>query len=171
MKKSLLMFLILSVMAIPAAANMSGCWAEVRAPYTANPGDTVVFEIYYENQSPDGEGTNSVVAIFPETYTILQSWYDDLGQGWDYSFSASGDFGSIAHFDATTPQMMPGTGGHFFLEVFIRPNNPCGPFTIRWKQYGDRTGTPDHWISGLIEYDLCGVPTQDSNWSSIKSLY
>ena len=64
-----------------------------------------------------------------------------------------------------------GTGGHFYVELYISDNTECGPYHVTWKQYGDDWGDPPHWIGGDLNDVLCPTATEASTWSSVKSLY
>ena len=171
MRKILLTISALLLLAAPALANMDGCWGEIVGPAYAEPGDTVTFVFNIQNGSADGEMTNVVVIRFPEIIHISEGWFDDLGQGWSFDFETGGEFSDYGYFSSEVGQIAPGTGGLFYLTVYISPNMDCETFDIRWKQYGDRTGEPDHWIGEYLSYNLCETPTETSSWSLVKSIY
>lgn len=176
MKTLLLTLSGLLLLAAPALADMTGSTGNIIGPGTALPGDTVTFIFEIANGSPDGEATSSVHFRFPETFTVLDGWYDDGGLGWEFDWAAYGDYGErIIFFDAgndpTVGEIAPGTGGLFYVSVLVSSNTECGIYSFRWKQYGDKIGGYPHWMDGLLPYDICGIATEDATWSSVKSLY
>ncbi len=176
MKRILVLLTLLAAVAAPALADrdMTGSWAEIQAPAIANPGDTVVFKLFVFNGSPDLEWTREVIIYFPENFDVLDGWYDDLGQDWAFDFSIDGFHGNIAVFtdaDGGFGEIYDGTGGEFYAQVYLHENVDCGPIHIDWKQWGDGYGSDPHWIRGELPYVLCVIPTQESSWSTVKSLY
>ncbi|MCP4549927.1 MAG: hypothetical protein GY835_26010 [bacterium] len=171
MRKLLLTLCLSLLIAAPAMASMDGGTSSIVAPVSANPGDTVTFEFRIDNGSVDGEFTNVVVLRFPETINISEAWYDDGENVWDFDVEIAGEFSNTAYFRNEVGQMAPGTGGSFYALAHIRPNMSCEEFEIRVKQYGDRSGAPQHWIGNHLDFVLCWLPAAEKTWSSVKSLY
>jgi hypothetical protein len=166
---------LIALAAWPAAADMTGSTGEILGPSLVNPGETALFEFDIANGSPDGEWTSEVRFVFPETFHIQDGWYDDLGQGWSFAFSASGTYLNVAHFtdveDDLQGEIEPGTGGLFYVLLEISSNTPCGEHDIRWKQLGDGTGAEPHFVFEDIVYLLCYTPSEEGTWTSVKGLY
>lgn len=176
MLKPTIALLGVALLAMPALAepDMTGSYAEMLAPAKANPGDTPTYEFYVHNGSPDFEWTTEARFVFPETFHITEGWFDDGGAGWSFDFSISGDFDNIAHFldaDGGYGEIINGTGGHFYVTLYITPNSGCGPYLVQWIQYGDGWGSPPHWIGGDLYHVLCASPNDENTFSSVKSLY
>ncbi len=177
MKKTLLVLAgLLMLFAIPATASMTGCTGRVIGPGMAMPGDTVTFMFEITNGSPDGEATSAVHFRFPETFHIQDAWFDDGGAGWDFAWSAYGEYDEhIVFYDNDQEpelgEILPGQTGIFYVQLEITPNTDCGIYNLRWKQYGDLSGAHHHWIYGILPYNVCGVATEEATWSSVKSLY
>ena len=97
MIRALLLLSLVALLATPALANIAdGSWVEIRAPYTASPGEEAIYEFYVYNGSPDGESASMVSFRFPEPMIIEDGWFDDLGQGWDFVFETAGEF--VPHY-------------------------------------------------------------------------
>ena len=175
MKRLLFALAALTLLAAPALAqDMNGSYVTLVGPSSADPGDTVTFEFYVYNGSPDAEWTTEVRFRFPETFNVLDGTYDDGGAGWSFDFSTSGDYDEYAHFidgDGGYGEIVDGTGGTFYVTVFINPNTECGPYNLHWKQYGDEWGDPPHWIGGDLPFVMCPVATEAHTLSGVKSLY
>lgn len=174
MKRLVMLVALMALMAGPVMADrsMTGCTVDLIAPTTANPGETVTFEFYACNHSPDNEWTSNVIFTFPECFEVLGGSYNDGGIGALFNF---------VNDPIWTAAFMDGDGGWgeiyqdycctFYVEVLITTACECGPVTIGWTQEGDVFGAEPHTVSGELPFVLCGTPVQDSSWSCVKSLY
>lgn len=175
MNRLLLALATLGLLAGPTAAqDMAGCYVNLVEPLWANPGETVTFTFYVCNGSADGEGTVEVRLRFPDTFNVLGGSYDDDGAGWLFDFSTSGEYDQYAHFidaDGAPGEIQPGTGGYFYVTVLVSSNTECGLYNLRWKQYGDEIGEPQHAIGGDLPFVVCPVATESLTFSSVKSMY
>jgi len=173
MKKLMLIFGLLAL-AMPALADMSGGDFQILSPNIIFPGQTDDFAIEVCNNSPDGEWTNEVRIYVPQNWDILDGWYDDQGQGWDFNFSIGGDYNEIGIFldaDGDRGEIEDGQCGIFYVRVYLHENVDCVPVAIRGKQIGDGVGAPPHLVEEYMSYLLCVIPVEESNWSTVKSLY
>ena len=176
MKAMLLLLSVLLFLADPVSADMTGSYGQIVGPGMALPGDTATFIFYIFNGSEDGEATSSVHFRFPETFHLVEAWYDDGGLGWEFDVAPYGAFDErVVFFDAgDSPgigEIQPASGGYFYVTMFISSNTNCGVYDFIWKQYGDKQGAHPHWMRGSQNYDVCGIATESSDWSSVKSLY
>ena len=176
MKQLFLTLALLAMLSMPAAADrdMADSYVNLITPITADPGDIVIFEFDVWNDSPDGECTARVHFVFPETFHVLNGWFDDGGAGWNFDFIVSGDYDNYCDFtdnDGDFGEIQGGTGGVFYVEVDVIANTECGEYNIRGKQYGDEVGAPPHWIFTENPFFVCTIPAETGTWSSVKSLY
>ncbi|MBM4118485.1 hypothetical protein FJ251_12265 [bacterium] len=176
--RSLLLVLTLSLLlaASQASANMAGGTTQLLGPGTAMPGDEVTFIFEVRNGSSDGEATSAVQFRFPETFRVLEGWFDDRGQNWDFAVAPYGLFTERIIFydidnDFAQGEILPGQVGNFYVRVAINPNADCGIYDFHWKQFGDNQGKHLHYVLGTLPYDICGIATETTSFSSIKSLY
>jgi hypothetical protein len=173
MRKSLLLLAALSLLALPAKASIDGSYVDLLGPGTAYPLDTVTFHFYAWNGSADGEWIAEVGFRFHDLFVVQSGWYDDLGQGWSFESEIFGTYAERIRFynDPPVGVIEPGTGGYFYVEVWIEGNADCGEYDIEWKLVGDQSGDIPHWLNGYHEFILCNVPVDESSWSTIKALY
>jgi len=175
------LFVVLAMLAIalPAVADrdMTGGYVTLVSPDPAIflPGNTYICEFYVYNGSPDVEWTVEVWFLFPCCFMVQSGWYDDLGQGWNFTFNVFGDCQNGALFydnDGGWGEIYDGTGGYFYVEVYVGTDCECGSDVIHWYQEGDIYGSDPHYVEGDIDIQICDqTATQESSWSTIKALY
>ena len=176
MKAALLLLAGLLILATPAMASMAGSTGRIVGPGVVNPGETVTFIFELVNGSTDGEATSSVHFRFPETFTVLEGWYDDFGAGWDYVATPYGEYSERVIFQDSDDnpdvgEMQGGEMGLFYVRVHVSSNTECDVYELVWKQYGDDYGVPPHWIHGDLNFVLCVTSADESTFSSVKALY
>lgn len=176
--KSLLLVFTLSLLlaSSPASANMAGGTVQLIGPGMALPGDEVTFIFEVRNGSSDGEATSAVHFRFPETFHVLDGWVDDRGQGWNLAMAPYGLYTERIIFydidnDFAHGEILPGQVGTFYVRVLVTNNTDCGIYDFSWKQFGDNQGKHQHYVLGTLPYDICGIATETTSFSSIKSLY
>ena len=174
MKRLLLALALVALFTAPALADrsMAGGYCNLIGPTTANPGDLVTFEFYVWNGSTDTEWTADVIFTFPECFEVTGGYYDDGGAGWSFVFNGIGtNVGAFNDGDGGYGEIYGSEGGTFYVEVLLGTDCECGPVTIHWFQQGDIWGSDPHFVEGDLPFTICGTPTEDATWSSVKSLY
>lgn len=156
--------------------SMAGSTGRIVGPGVVTPGETVTFIFELTNGSTDGEGTSSVHFRFPETFTVLEGWYDDFGAGWDYVATPYGEYNERVIFQDSDEnldegEMQGGQTGLFYVRVHVSSNTNCDVYELVWKQFGDGVGAHHHWIGEHLPYDVCGIATEPASWSRVRSLY
>jgi len=160
----------------PALGDMNGGTVEMLGPGMVMPATEVTFVIAVTNGSCDGEATSAVHFRFPETFRVLDGWFDDHGQGWSFAAAPFGTYNErILFYDVDSSpgqgEILPGQTGDFYVRVAITANTECGIYDFDWKQYGDNQGKHPHYVVSSFPYDVCGIAVEGSSFSSVKSLY
>jgi hypothetical protein len=176
MKILLLLAASLLLASAAARADMTGGTVTLIGPGMALPGTEVTFIFEVTNGSSDGEASSAVHFRFPETFRVLEGWYDDRGQGWSLAMAPYGDYTERVIFydpddEPSSGEILPGQSGDFYVRVAISSNTECNVYEFDWKQYGDNTGKHPHYVIGTLPYDICGVAVESSSFSSVKRLY
>lgn len=157
-------------------ANLTGGGVELIGPGMVQPASEVTFIFEVTNGSSDDEATAAVHFRFPETFRVLDGWYDDHGQGWNLAAVPFGTYGERIMFydvddDPRFGEILPGQTGTFYIRVNIAACTECGIYDIDWKQYGDNRGKYPHYLIGTFPYDVCGIAVEETSLSLVKSLY
>lgn len=175
MKKLFLTLALLALVAAPAMADrdMTGGTCEVLSPSFLVPEAVNVIEFIVVNNSPDAEWTAEVVFTFPECIEITGGWYDGTPANptADFDFSFAGTVASFVDGDLGYGEIYA-LGDYCLFYVEVIPHCACGDYLVHWSQLGDIYGAEPHFIEGDVTVTVCDdVATQNSNWTSLKSLY
>jgi hypothetical protein len=182
MKYPLMVLALIALLSGPALAqrNIDGSYVELldRDPLDFVPGDSYVCDFYVYNGSADVEWIMEVSFLFPDCFQVNSGWYvpDSGASGpWSFQFDTFGSPNNGALFyDANGGygEIYAGEGGHFYVEVLCGGECECGEETIQWFLQGDGYGSDPHDLTDFIDITVCdNTSMQQSNWSSIKSLY
>jgi len=171
----LLTLAMVALVAMPALADrdMTGGTCDILAPAFLVPEAVNTIEFLITNNSPDTQWTMDVTFTFPECFEITGGYYTDSGSQLDalYTFTYNGNVVIFVDGDGGYGEIY-GNGDtcNFFVEVI--PHCDCGEYSIHWHQQGDDWGDPPFFVEGDVLINVCDMTaTQESSWTSVKSLY
>lgn len=178
MKKLLATLALIGLLAAPVLArDISGSTVTMTPVETENDVETLCFEVY--NASTDFEWLTDVTISLPTCMTILDTPPASATVLNGVPFNVIPDFigygTSVARwtgYDNYFFGFMPGGCiAQFCITVSI--NCACdNVYPIQWDLVGDGIGGTPHALNGNLDFTvLCSTPTEESDWSDIKSLY
>ena len=175
MRKMILVLALVAIAAAPALADrdMTGGTCDVLSPAFLVPEAVNVVEFLITNNSPDAEWTTDVIFTFAECFEVTGGWYTDNGSftGAVFNFSFAGSVATFLDGDAGYGEIY-GAGDTCLFYVEVIPHCECGDYLVHWFQQGDIYGAEPHFVEGDVTVIVCDVTaTQNSTWTSLKSLY
>ena len=174
MRKMILVLALVAIAAAPALADRSmvGGTCTVLSPAFLVPETVNVIEFAVLNGSTDTEWTSWVDFTFHDCFEITGGWFDATGISGpgNFGFSWTGQVATFMDADGGYGEMYGGDTVLFYVEVI--PHCECGDYLVHWFQQGDIWGADPHFVEGDVTVTVCDVTaTQDSSWTSLKSLY
>ncbi len=177
MRKLLTLLALTALLATPALAdrNIDGSYVTVTPVDSEN--GVVELCFYAFNNSTDIEWITDVTITLPTCMVILDE--PPATATSDGSFNVEpvftgygtnvGNWHGVDDFNFGF--IFGQSGGTFCFTAQI--DCDCeADYQIHWELQGDLFGDPPHFVEGDLPYDvLCGTPTEDSSWGTVKALY
>lgn len=174
MKKVLMAFALIVLMAVPAmAVEIDGAYVTVD-PTSAENG-SVELCFFVQNDSSDAEWIGRFTYTLPTCMVITDAGYFVDPDGSFYAtpiFTGVGtNVGNWEGWTASAYGFMGSTdNGYFYSTVSI--DCACMMYTIGWELEGDQWGSPPHIVNGVLDFEVtCTTPTEESTFSKVKSLF